>query len=113
MPKTTLIYIWKCPNKAGMLVLSSLVNFTHYDATLVLLAAGRTAAALASYRGGIGSLAAVLEARRAQIDTQLERLTIQMDNAQLWARIEYTLPPLDAASGALRHAAARSAALER
>jgi outer membrane protein TolC len=88
-------------------------RLTHYDATLVLLAAGRTAAALASYRGGIGSLAAVLEARRAQIDTQLERLTIQMDNAQLWARIEYTLPPLDAASGALRHAAARSAALER
>lgn len=92
---------------------SNSTRLAHYDVTVVPLAGERTRAALAAYRGGGGSLAAVLEARRAQIDAQLERLAIEMDNAQLWARIEYTIPPLDAAAGVSRSAVSPSAAMER
>jgi outer membrane protein TolC len=88
-------------------------RLTHYAAALIPLAGERTQAALAAYRGGAGSLAAVLEARRAQIDTQLERLAIEMDNAQLWARIEYSLAPLDMAANGLSNTASRATAKER
>lgn len=65
-----------------------------YDAALTPLARERTQAALAAYRGGSGALAAVLDARRAEIETQLERLRIEMEAAALWARLETLLLPL-------------------
>jgi outer membrane protein TolC len=67
-------------------------RLTRYDASLLPLAADRTRAALAAYRGGTGALAAVLEARRVEIDTRLERLRLQMDAARLWAQLEYLVP---------------------
>jgi outer membrane protein TolC len=63
-----------------------------YDASLLPLARERTRAALAAYRGGTGSLAAVLDARRAEIDTRIDRLRIEMDAARLWAQLEYLVP---------------------
>ncbi len=72
---------------------SNLQRLALYDASLTLLAAERTRAALAAYRGGTGPLAAVLEARRMEIDTGMERLNLEMDTAALWARLEYLLPP--------------------
>jgi len=63
-----------------------------YDATLLPLAAERTRAALAAYRGGSGTLGAVLEARRAEIDTRIERLRLEMDAARLWAQLNYLVP---------------------
>lgn len=71
---------------------SNLQRLALYDASLTPLAAERTRAALSAYRGGTGPLAAVLEARRMEIDTRMERLGLEMDTAALWARLEYLLP---------------------
>ncbi|MCW5641515.1 MAG: TolC family protein [Rhodoferax sp.] len=68
-----------------------------FDAQLLPLAAERTRAALAAYRGGAGPLAAVLDARRNEIDTRLDRIRLSMQTATLWASVEYMLPtPSDA-----------------
>lgn len=64
----------------------------HFDSTLVPLASERTRAAMAAYRGGSGQLTAVLEARRMEIDTRMDRLRLEMEAASLWAQLEYLLP---------------------
>ncbi|MCC4118164.1 TolC family protein [Aromatoleum toluclasticum] len=71
---------------------SNLERLGDYDDSLIPLAGERTRAALAAYRGGQGALAAVLEARRTEIDTRLERLRIEMETAALWAELEYLIP---------------------
>jgi outer membrane protein TolC len=65
-----------------------------YDESLAPLAAQRTQAALAAYRGGsgMGTLASVLEARRAEIDTAIERMRLETQAARLWAQLEYLVP---------------------
>ncbi len=63
-----------------------------YDASLLPLAGERTQAAVAAYRGGNGPLSAVLEARRGEIDTRMERLRIEMETARLWAQLNYLVP---------------------
>jgi outer membrane protein TolC len=70
-------------------------RLTRYDTTLIPLALQRAQAALTAYRGGGGSLTAVLEARRAEIDTRMERLRLEMETAGLWAQLEYLVPPGD------------------
>ena len=67
-------------------------RLTRYDASLLPLAAERTRAAIAAYRGGGGPLTAVLEARRGEIDTRMERLRLEMDAARLWAQLNYLVP---------------------
>ena len=67
-------------------------RLTHYDTTLQPLAAERTRAALAAYRGGGAPLTAVLEARRMEIDLRMERLSLEMQTASLWAQLEYLIP---------------------
>jgi outer membrane protein TolC len=67
-------------------------RLTHYDRTLTPLAAERTQAALAAYRGGGGSLGAVLDARRLEIDTRMDRLRLDMETAALWAQLHYLIP---------------------
>ena len=69
----------------------------HYEDSLLPLAAQRTQAALAAYRGNTGPLAAVLEARRAEIETHMDQLRLEMDTARLWAQLNY-LAPADHAS---------------
>ena len=64
------------------------------------LATQRTQAALASYRGGQGPLAAVLEARRMEIDTRMEALRIEMEAANLWAQLAALAPSAHAHSQA-------------
>jgi len=71
---------------------SNLERLADYDKTLVPLAAERTHAALAAYRGAKGALSAVLEARRMEIDTRIERLRIETETAVLWAALEYLIP---------------------
>ena len=74
-------------------------RLARYDASLLPLAGQRRDAALAAYRAGSGgSLTAVLEARRAEIDTQAERLRIELDIARLWAQLNYLMPPGDASA---------------
>ena len=67
-------------------------RLAHYDSSLIPLAAERTRAAIAAYRGGGGMLAAVLESRRMEIDTRIERLRLEMETAGLWAQLEFLIP---------------------
>ena len=67
-------------------------RLARYDSSLIPLAAERTRAALAAYRGNSGSLSAVLEARRMEIDQRLERVRLEMEAAGLWAQLEYLIP---------------------
>ena len=67
-------------------------RLARYDASLLPLATERTRASIAAYRGASGSLTAVLETRRAEIDTRIERLRLEMDAARLWAQLEYLVP---------------------
>ncbi len=68
-------------------------RLAQYDSSLIPLATERTRASIAAYRGGGGLLPAVLEARRMEIDTRIERLRLEMETAGLWARLEYLIPP--------------------
>ena len=49
-------------------------------------------ATLTAYRGGSGSLDAVLDARRLEIDTRIDRLRLDMETAGLWAQLHYLTP---------------------
>jgi outer membrane protein TolC len=77
-------------------------RLTRYDNALTPLAAERTRAAIAAYRGGSGSLSTVLEARRMEIDTRLERVRLEMETAGLWAQLEYLIPADSVAKGELK-----------
>jgi outer membrane protein TolC len=63
-----------------------------YDASLIPLAADRTRATLAAYRGGTAILSAVLDARRTEIDVRMERVRLEMETARLWAQLTYLIP---------------------
>jgi len=63
-----------------------------HETRLLPLAAERVAAATTAYRGGSGNLAAVLDARRQELDARIERLKLEMETARLWARLEYLTP---------------------
>jgi len=67
-------------------------RLARYDNSLLPLSAERTRAALAGYRGSSAPLGSVLEARRMEIDTRLERIRLEMENAGLWAQLEYLIP---------------------
>ena len=67
-------------------------RLVRYDSSIVPLSADRTRAALAAYRGGSGSLSAVLDARRMEIDTVLEHIRLEMDIAGVWEQLEYLIP---------------------
>ena len=67
-------------------------RLAHYDKTLLPLAGERTRAALAAYRGGGGPLPGVLEARRMEIETRMDRLRLEMETAGLWAQLESLVP---------------------
>lgn len=54
---------------------------------LVPLARARTEAALASYRGGMGALAMVLEARRGELDAELALIAMEANAARTWAAL--------------------------
>jgi len=72
---------------------SNLVRLSDYEAALIPLASQRTNAVLAEYRGGKGKLVAVLDARKMEIATRIEKLRIEMETAALWATLEYLILP--------------------
>lgn len=80
-------------------------RLAQYDASLIPLALERTRAAMAAYRAGSGPLGAVLEARRMEIDTRMDRLRLEMETAGRWAQLEYLVPPEHDAAAAARPAA--------
>lgn len=60
-----------------------------YADSLTPLARERTAAALAAYRGGKGTLSDVLAARRNELDVRRDALMLQRETARLWAELNY------------------------
>lgn len=72
---------------------SNLIRLSDYETALIPLASQRTNATLAEYRGGKGELATVLDARRMEITTRIEKLRIEMETAALWATLEYLILP--------------------
>jgi outer membrane protein TolC len=59
---------------------------------LLPLAAQRRDAALAAYRSGTGTLAAVLEARRGELDARLTLIQQEQAAARAWAWLQFVLP---------------------
>jgi len=62
------------------------------DDELIPLAARRLAAALASYRGGTGALAPVLEARRGELEARLALVQQEQAAAKAWAWLQFVRP---------------------
>lgn len=62
---------------------------------LLPLAEERTRAALAAYRGGKGDLAAVLAARKNEIEVRTQALQLAMDTARAWAQLAFLVPAED------------------
>ena len=62
---------------------------------LIPLAEQRSAATLAAYRAATGALPAVLEARRAEVDARIDALRLEMEQARVWAELNYLLPHAD------------------
>ncbi|MDB5764286.1 MAG: putative outer rane efflux protein [Herminiimonas sp.] len=54
--------------------------------------------AIAAYRAGTGNLAAIFNAKRMALDTQLQILDVEKEAALTWARLEYHVVPHDKAS---------------
>ena len=61
----------------------------HHEHVLAPVAPERLAAASAAYRGGRGTLAAVLEARRVGLEIDLETLAAERERTLAWSAIRY------------------------
>ncbi len=66
---------------------SALERGALHERELLPLAAERARLALAAYRAGSGTLAALFEARRAELGAQIERLQQDTEAARAWAQI--------------------------
>ncbi|MFO1323778.1 MAG: TolC family protein [Burkholderiales bacterium] len=77
-----------------------------YADSILPLARDRTEAATTAYRGGKGTLADVLAARRAELDVRRDALMLERETARAWAQLNF----LDVAADA--HAAVVSTAKE-
>ena len=60
-----------------------------YADSLRPFARDRTGAALTAYRGGKGTLAEVLAARRAELDVRRDELMLARETARLWAQLAF------------------------
>jgi len=63
-----------------------------YAKELVPLAAERTEATLAAYRGAKASLIDLLLARRNEIDVRMQALQLEAETARAWAQLEFLVP---------------------
>jgi outer membrane protein TolC len=71
---------------------SARVQMQRITDELLPLAMQRREAALAAYRGGVGPLAAVLDARRAELDARLALIAQQQAAAKAWAWLNFVIP---------------------
>jgi len=60
------------------------------ESALLPVVRQRVEALLAAYGSGQQNLAAVLEARRAEVDARVQVLELERDSARMWARLRYT-----------------------
>jgi outer membrane protein TolC len=63
-----------------------------YERELIPLAAERSNAVLAAYRGGKAGIGEVLAARRDETDLRLQALRLEAASAQLWAQLNFLYP---------------------
>jgi outer membrane protein TolC len=70
---------------------------SRYEREVLPLAAERTQATLAAYRGAKASITDVLLARRSEIDVRLQTLQLDMETARLWAQLNFLFPAGDLA----------------
>lgn len=63
-----------------------------FDMSLLPLARERVQLTLAAYRGGLGPLAAALEARRTEIELRLQQLQLAAEQGRAYAQLLYFLP---------------------
>ncbi len=66
-----------------------------YRVELIPLAAERSSALLAAYRGGKARLGDVLGARRDELDVRLKALELEAEVARLWAGLRFIFPSND------------------
>lgn len=71
---------------------TELERIARYEHELIPLAAERTQATMAAYRGGKSSLSELLSARRNELDMRLQALQLQSDTARLWAQLNFLFP---------------------
>ena len=67
-------------------------RLARYEREIVPLAARRSEAVLAGYRGMKASLADVLAARRGETEARLQALALQAETARAWARLNFLSP---------------------
>ncbi len=63
------------------------------NSTLLPAVAQQVRLATAAYKAGSGSLASVFNAKRAQLEAQLQIVDLERDVAQVWAQLEYQIVP--------------------
>ncbi len=68
---------------------SLIVRCKRLTSTLLPVMRQRVELSLAAYRAGQGSLAPVLEARRAEVEAQLQVLDVERETARIWAQLQY------------------------
>ena len=66
-------------------------RLARYDDAFIPLATERSSAALAAWRGGAGTLASVLDARHAEIETRLDQLKLERELAETAVQLDYWL----------------------
>ena len=69
-----------------------LERLRRYRRELVPLARDRSQALVSAYRGGKGDLAAVVAARRNEIEVRAQSLQIESDTARAWAQLRFLYP---------------------
>lgn len=79
-------------------------RLARYTRESLPLAAERSQAVLAAYRGGKATLAEVLATRRGEVDVRLQSLEVALETARLWAQLNFLFPE----GGAIEHSAANS-----
>ncbi|CAN5399441.1 TolC family protein [soil metagenome] len=71
-----------------------------YERELLPLAAQRTLAVVAAYRGGKATLGEVFGARRGEAEMRLQALQLDLEVARLWAQLSFIVPGGALPSGA-------------
>jgi outer membrane protein, heavy metal efflux system len=70
---------------------ASAARVVRYEASILPQAKQRITAALAAYQSGRGDINAVLDARRAELDLELQRLSLQVDAVRAQLQLQYFL----------------------
>lgn len=69
------------------------------NTTLLPAASQQVRLATGAYKAGTGSLASVFNAKRTQLDAQLQVVELERDVAQIWAQLEYQVLPQNSPLG--------------